>query len=76
MHISTRGRDRSHNSKGRVIHLVECMHLGDCICSGGVASEFFFARCVEPLPLLEGLAVFRHFKALLVVLSPLPLLEG
>jgi hypothetical protein len=53
---------------------VECMHSsgklhlfrGSCV----------FARCVEHLPLLEGLAVFLAFRVLLVVLSPLPLLEG
>ena len=62
MHVSTRGRYVSHNSKGRVIHLVDCMHLGDCICSGGVALWVGFARCVEPLPFLEGLDVFRCFE--------------
>jgi hypothetical protein len=45
-----------------------------------------FSRCVEPLSLLEGLAVFRlssggsssflAFRVLLVVLIPLSLLEG
>jgi hypothetical protein len=37
VHVSTSGRDRSHNSKKSL--LSACIHLGDCICLGGVASE-------------------------------------
>ena len=34
------------------------MHLGsECIISGGVAFQAVFGSCVEPLPLLEGLAL-------------------
>jgi hypothetical protein len=36
-----------------------CIQLRDCMCSGGVAFELLFARCVEHLPLLEGLAIER-----------------
>jgi hypothetical protein len=53
------------------MHSFGRLHLFRESCIG-----FAFVRCVEPLPLLEGLAVFKHFWALLVVLSPLPLLEG
>ena len=38
-----------------------CIHLGECICSGGVAFKiifYHFSSCVEPLSLLEGLALF------------------
>ena len=34
-----------------------------------------FARCVEPLPLLEGLAVL-HLRCFARCVEPLPLLEG
>ena len=60
MHVSTRGRDRSHNSKGEnlYIHLVECIHsFGRLHLLKGSHIRIAFARCVEPLPLLEGLAV-------------------
>ena len=61
VHVSTRGTDRSHNFKGRIYTLIllsACIHLWGCIISMGVAPWVAFARCVEPLPLLEGLAVF------------------
>ena len=59
MHVSTRGRERSHNSKGRVytfILLSASIHLGDCICSQGVASE---------LLLLDVLSLCLFWRVLL-----------
>jgi len=60
-----------------------CIHLGECICSGGVAFKiifYHFSSCVEPLSLLEGLALFLEvlscFGLLLVVLSHFPSLHG
>jgi len=51
---ANKGKNVSHTNplKERVM-LSACIHLGDCIYSGGV-----FATCVEPLSLREGLAVF------------------
>jgi hypothetical protein len=49
----------------RNIHgdLVECMHsFGRLHLFRGSCTLSSFARCVEPLPLLEGLAIFRHFE--------------
>jgi hypothetical protein len=48
------------------------IHLGECICLGGVAfeiaSEAAFASCAEPLPLLEGLAQIGVFELLCFLL--------
>jgi hypothetical protein len=49
-------------TRGRSLYLVHSFER-DCSCSGGVALEWLLlARCVEPLPLLEGLAIFWLFE--------------
>jgi hypothetical protein len=49
-------------NKGRSLHFMHSFER-DCTCSGGVALELLLlARCVEPLPLLEGLAIFWLFE--------------
>jgi hypothetical protein len=59
-HVVNKGEKLS--TRGRSLHSVHSFER-DCTCSGGVALELLLiARCVEPLPLLEGLAVFWLFE--------------
>jgi hypothetical protein len=84
VHVLTRGRD-STRLKGERHKTEEISNLphGECMHSSGRLHLFrgnciwvASARCVEPLPLMEDLDIFLAFRALLVVMSPLPLLEG
>ena len=65
------GRNFQFHLKLRDMHSFE----RDCTCSGGVAFEVFCWMCWA-FASSGGSSSFSAFRALLVVLSPLPLLEG